>query len=267
MPLEIPNLDDRTWAQLMDEARSLIPRFAPRWTDDSAHDPGITFIELFAWLAEMQLYQLNRVGRRHREVFGQLVGVKRGLRKPAKVDVWVEGKLNTGMFMPAGTQLTPLEGQEIIFETQKDIYLTQSQLQRVITVAGTDRVDQTKANQKLGIAFLAFGENAREDAELRLGFDAFYPVNEPKIRLTARVFIDDLVGRCSANAPAEQTEDQEPIGPFVDLVWEYLAAGNRWSPLEFKDETGTFTRSGEITLDVPKDAVPGDVGLFWITAR
>jgi hypothetical protein len=61
MPLEIPNLDNRRWADLVEEARALIPRVAPRWTDHNVHDPGMTFIELFAWLAEMQLYQLNRV--------------------------------------------------------------------------------------------------------------------------------------------------------------------------------------------------------------
>ena len=77
MPLEVPNLDDRRWADLVDDARALIPRVAPRWTDHNVHDPGITFIELFAWLAEMQIYQLNRVGERHREVFGRLAGVRR----------------------------------------------------------------------------------------------------------------------------------------------------------------------------------------------
>jgi hypothetical protein len=59
----------RTWtscdgADLVQEARALIPRRAPAWTDHNVHDPGITFIELFAWLVEMQLYQLNRVGER-----------------------------------------------------------------------------------------------------------------------------------------------------------------------------------------------------------
>ena len=80
MPLDIPNLDDRRWADLVEEARALIPRVAPRWTDHNAHDPGITFIELFAWLAEMQLYQLNRVGERHREAFARLAGVRRRQR-------------------------------------------------------------------------------------------------------------------------------------------------------------------------------------------
>src|SRR5436309_641983 len=116
MPLEVPNLDDRRWVDLVEEARSLIPRVSPPWTDHNVHDPGITFIELFAWLAEMQLYQLNRVGQRQREIFAQLAGVSRGKRKPAHVDIRVEGTLKASTFVTAGTQLTPAEGQELIFE-------------------------------------------------------------------------------------------------------------------------------------------------------
>ena len=133
MPLEIPNLDNRRWEDLVEEARALIPRVAPRWTDHNVHDPGMTFIELFAWLAEMQLYQLNRVGRKHRELFTRLAGGDRGLRKPARVRVRVDGDLIRGVFLPAGTQLTPLEGTEIVFETEQDLFLTRSRLIQVIT--------------------------------------------------------------------------------------------------------------------------------------
>ncbi|MGH9972167.1 MAG: baseplate J/gp47 family protein [Pyrinomonadaceae bacterium] len=265
MPLEIPNLDDRRWVDLVEEARSLIPLVAPRWTDHNAHDPGMTFIELFAWLAEMQLYQLNRVGQRHREVFGRLAGVRRKPRKPARVDVRVEGILNAGTFMPAGTQLTPLEGPEIVFETDTDLFLTRSRLLRVITHEGSSRVDQTEANAKPGIAFLAFGEDAREGAELRLGFDKFYPAEEREIRLTANVFADDLVERCGPDDPLVQTEGEENTSG-VDLAWEYLVAGDRWLPLKvLNDQTSAFSHSGAITLAVPAD-VP-DPGPYWIRSR
>jgi hypothetical protein len=43
-----PNLDDRVWADIVDEARALIPKYAPQWTDHSYSDLGITLIELFA---------------------------------------------------------------------------------------------------------------------------------------------------------------------------------------------------------------------------
>lgn len=61
MPLTLPNLDDRRYADLVEEARTLIPGYAPEWTNHNPSDPGITLIELFAWLSEMLIYRLNRV--------------------------------------------------------------------------------------------------------------------------------------------------------------------------------------------------------------
>jgi len=61
MPIKLPNLDDRTFADLVAEAHTLIPVHAPKWTNRNESDPGITLVELFAYLAEMQIYRLNRV--------------------------------------------------------------------------------------------------------------------------------------------------------------------------------------------------------------
>ena len=64
MPLDIPNLDDRRWADLVEDARALIPRQAPRWTDHNAHDPGITFIELFEALLALAVLLILRARAR-----------------------------------------------------------------------------------------------------------------------------------------------------------------------------------------------------------
>ncbi|HEX8115946.1 MAG TPA: hypothetical protein VF521_01615, partial [Pyrinomonadaceae bacterium] len=61
MPISLPNLDDTTYADLLEEARSLIPTYEPDWTNHNPSDPGITLVELFAYLSEMMLYRLNRV--------------------------------------------------------------------------------------------------------------------------------------------------------------------------------------------------------------
>jgi hypothetical protein len=267
MALEIPNLDDKKWVDLVDEAVSLIPRVAPRWTDHNFHDPGITFLELFAWLAEMQMYQLNRVGQKHREVFGRLAGVRRIQRQPARVLVGVSGKVSSSKFLPAGTKLAPLETNNAIFETDADLFLTRSQLRKVITDDGSGPIDQTQANEKSGVAFLAFGENADEGAEVRLGFDAFYPNDETELRLTFNVFTDDLAERCGIDEPLpESGDDGAGIAP-VELAWEFRISNDQWSPLELiNDETAAFSRSGAVTLAVPRNA--GRVAdSFWIRAR
>lgn len=61
MPIPSPNLDDRTYADLLDEVRALIPSIYPEWTDHNPTDPGMTLVELFAWLTEMLIYRANRV--------------------------------------------------------------------------------------------------------------------------------------------------------------------------------------------------------------
>ena len=77
MPLPIPTLDDRTFDQLVEEAKTLIPKHFPAWTDHNFSDPGIAFMELFAFLIENAIYQINRVPDRSLEHFASLLGVTR----------------------------------------------------------------------------------------------------------------------------------------------------------------------------------------------
>src|SRR5260370_17671507 len=85
MSLPTPILDDKLWAQLTEEARGLIPPSSPEWTDFNAHDPGITFLELFAWLAEIQQYRLNRTSLPSFDRMLALAGVERAPLQPPLV--------------------------------------------------------------------------------------------------------------------------------------------------------------------------------------
>jgi hypothetical protein len=73
MTLPLPRLDDRTYTDLVDEARSLIPTYAPNWTDHNASDPGIALLELFAWLAEMLIYRADQIPEPHVVAFLRLL--------------------------------------------------------------------------------------------------------------------------------------------------------------------------------------------------
>ena len=76
MAVPLPNLDDRRWADLVEEGRALIPLYAPGWTDHNIHDPGIMLMELLAWVAEMDIYWLNRIPDRHKRRFLALAGIQ-----------------------------------------------------------------------------------------------------------------------------------------------------------------------------------------------
>ena len=65
MSLPIPSLDDRRFQDFVDEAKRMIPRFCPEWTDHNVSDPGITLVELFAWMTEQYIFRLNQVHAIH----------------------------------------------------------------------------------------------------------------------------------------------------------------------------------------------------------
>jgi hypothetical protein len=73
MSIPHPTLDDRSYAGLLEEARTLIPSLAPEWTNHNPSDPGITLVELFAWLTEMLIYRVNRLPEENTRAYLQLL--------------------------------------------------------------------------------------------------------------------------------------------------------------------------------------------------
>src|SRR5580765_5809003 len=76
MPITLPAADERRFASLVADAVARLPRLAPEWTDYNAHDPGITLIELLAYMTESDLYRLARVTAAERRAFLRWFGIE-----------------------------------------------------------------------------------------------------------------------------------------------------------------------------------------------
>lgn len=72
--VKIPQLDDITFAELVEEAKKMIPQYAPQWTDYNLHDPGITIIELLSWIVETQIFRLDQITEKEIKSFLHLLG-------------------------------------------------------------------------------------------------------------------------------------------------------------------------------------------------
>ena len=119
MFVPLPNLDDRRWADLVDEGRSMIPVFAPAWTDHNAHDPGITLMEMLAWIAETDIYRVDRIPDSHLRTFLSLIGT--GILPPSAARSVVTFRLKQGVNavdLPATTLLLSANGK---FQLRHDL--------------------------------------------------------------------------------------------------------------------------------------------------
>src|SRR5882724_9267931 len=103
MALPAPNLDDRRFQDLVDDAKRMVMRRCPEWTDHNVSDPGVTLIETFAFMTDQLLYRLNRVPDRMYVKFLELIGVRLLPPHPAAAPVtfWLSA--------PAAVPINPCE--------------------------------------------------------------------------------------------------------------------------------------------------------------
>lgn len=251
MALRLPNLDDKPFSQIAEEARLLIPSTSPEWTDHNVHDPGITFVELFAWLAEMEHYRLNRVPVSSYERFFALMGLTRFPAQAAQVVVTFETRnLTTSIFIPANRQMKPIGIESVPFETTGDQFLTNVKVEEVVTHIRDREIVQTNAeNQDVG-HYEAFGPSPEIGNALELTLDSWF--TSPEAQFSIALFEDDL-----PRLAQQLTEAAPGFVPSANVRWEYQhdAVGDprtEWSPLEvLLDGTLSFSRSGELVFRVP----------------
>ena len=147
MPLPAPNLDDRDFSQLVEEARRHIAQSCPDWTDLSASDPGIVLLELFAYLTEAMIYRLNRVPARMYIEFLRLIGIQ--LQPPAAASVTLVFSRaraeDPAVMLPRGTRVTlnrtSSSGEALIFTTTTDAMIPQGATQVEVLAHHCDLVE------------------------------------------------------------------------------------------------------------------------------
>ena len=105
--LPAPNLDDRTFQSLVDDARRLVHRRCPEWSDHNISDPGITLIETFAMMVDQLIYRLNRVPDRNYIKFLELLGLE--LRAPGAA----QGEATFWLSAPQPQTITVREETEV----------------------------------------------------------------------------------------------------------------------------------------------------------
>ena len=252
MPLLNQNLDDKTFQELSDEARALIPRYAPEWTDHNLSDPGMTFMDLFGWLAEMQVYYLNRVTDKNRLKFLALLGEAPRAAQSAHVEVTFDLAKSDkeSKVIPKGTPVEAIDlftAERIIFETAEDLLVTTLKLKKALTRRHREWRDHTASNSQREVFYLPFGENSQGDEHFYLGFAGPSCFPQGEIKLTVNIFEADL-----SPAPEARAQECHAIFPSADLEWSYWN-GRSWRPLALKDDTVALTRNGRLSFTAPQD--------------
>jgi predicted phage baseplate assembly protein len=260
MPLPAPNLDDRRFQDILDEARRMIPRYCPEWTDHNLSDPGITLLELFAWMTDMLLYRLNRVPDKNYIKFLDLIGVRLEPAKAASADITfrLSAPQPGDVVIPRGTAVSTVRTEtrdSITFTTDRNLPIRVPQLRYILACRGGTRFHDYRPavedpRQGLGV----FGDPPQEDDGLYLGFANDLSAHILAITLHCRI---EGIG----------VDPNDP--PLVWETWDRLEG--KWVRLRLdQDTTGGLNRDGVVVVHTPYAAglaVVDEKEAFWVRCR
>ena len=274
MTLPTPNLDDRKFQDIVDEARRMIPRYCPTWTDHNLSDPGITLIELFAWMVDILLYRLNRVPEKNYIKFLELIGVRLQAPQPARADVTfrLSATQSEALTIPKATEVATVrtETQEAItFTTHRD--LTIRVPHRIYALVTRDNA-----------AFFDYEPFSNPNSDLGIfGIEADQQGNPVRARPGSALYLgygDDLSGHMltlDLRVGRAEAYGIDPRNP--PLAWEYWDGyEGRWEALRRDlgtledDTTGGLEHDGVITVHIPYTATFLEVDgkeAFWLRCR
>lgn len=267
MALPAPNLDDRRFQDLVDDAKRLVQQRCPEWTDHNVSDPGVTLIETFASMMDQLGYRLNRVPERNYLRFLDLIGVQLYPPTAARGEVtfWLSAPQPDPVVVSASTPVcTPRTETEdpVVFSTTRDLAIVPCALDKLAT-AGPDGnpVDRTELLALGGLdeavegaeqGFACFGSPPQAGDTMLIGLSAPVPSCAVLLRLDCEV---QGVG----------VDPQDP--PLLWEAWD----GTGWAVCEVEqDETGGLNRPGDIVAHVPASHVASVINqqrAGWLRCR
>lgn len=280
MPLPSPNLDDRSFQSLVDDTKRMIGLRCPEWTDHNVSDPGITLLELFAYLTETMLFRMNQVPEKNHIRFLDMLGVRLEPAEAATTDLrfrlsrWIEDEEGAeenevqlkGGQTAAATVRTETE-DAIEFVTDRDLRMVRPKLRHAFALprreAGTGEREAADARtfdlpsepSESNIAFPVFSATPGQGDCFYLGFENDVSGN-----------VVQIYAECLTAAATGLNES------YPAQIWEiWHGASASWRPLEVtEDRTYGFNRTGYVELAMPDGMVDSQVAgvkAYWLRVR
>jgi predicted phage baseplate assembly protein len=266
MALVAPKLDDRRFQDLVDEAKKRIPYYCKDWTDHNVSDPGVTLIELFAWMVDVLLYRLNQVPDLHYIKFLEMLGVKLNPPIPARAPItfWLTAPQEQSVTIPSGTEVASTQTEterSIVFTTDDNLAIHPPQLNTVLCLPaenGTKPKSREINLRRLTSGFEGtevFSSTPQVNDALCIGFE-----ND----LSQHVLGFDLDFDSTGGAGIDPTQP-----PYL---WEASTGdpNHPWTPCEVEtDTTLGMNTAGIMRIHLPRMGALeiGGQKLFWVRVR
>ena len=239
--INLPNYDDQVFEDIVKKAINKIKTIYPEWTDYNEHDPGITILELFAWLKEMQQYHLNELTSEGYESILKLLHTKLLKEVPARLEVAVDTKAQGITLKP----YTPFYAGEIPYENQESAELGKYKLRNVYFKEEDGYICANEILDQEGMYIVLNKQSNPNEASLYLEIECDLKRLSNKLSLYWEIE-DDY--------PIKRIKNVTNENPPRDIIWEYSSVNGSFKEAKvIRDDTYALSFSGFLGLNIGKD--------------
>ena len=163
------SLDTNSFEEIVKKARSQISEICPQWTDYNYHDPGITILEMFAFLKEAQQFYIDQISDEVRKKLLQLMGISLIKRHSSTTNVRIFTR--SPLTFPAGAKFY-ING--LCFETTRIENIPGDIIKAVIVKPKYGSVFKTELNRSKGrgsVVIYPFGKKTGVGSEFLICLD------------------------------------------------------------------------------------------------
>jgi predicted phage baseplate assembly protein len=250
--LASPQLDDLTWSELVDGARRRIAAVSRGlWTLHAPVDPGVTLVELFAYLLDQRSYMLDQVPPSFVRATLALMGEATQPARAAGVALVLDAGGWT--IVPRRTKLrVDRRGGGAVFATRAALSLLPVR-SVTVEVDGKDR-GADLARRRL-VPLVAAGAPTTIVLTLA-GPPPPRAPDDPPASLLLSIVAPALAPSWSPDAPSD-------VPPPAAVTWSYVTKDGARAPLTgVIDGTGGLRRAGIVRFDVPDGLAVDEAGTW-----
>ncbi|BED92703.1 MAG: baseplate J/gp47 family protein [Candidatus Paraimprobicoccus trichonymphae] len=243
--LKLENFNDQSLEDILEESKNQVSYLNNDWTNLQESDPGITILELFAWLKYVQHEYLNRISPNVKLKFLNLLNINLIRNKGSNSLIGISG-IKNNCTLPKSTKF---EAENMIFENNKPKNLINSKILSLGFYNPEFSIEEKYENLDNTRYFYIFGKEFKKVDKYKsrsffICFDKKF-LNSTKIKLYFYIL---------ENSRRNKIKDDDYFEELVKVKWEYYGLENDklgWHEINIiKDLTHNFLFSNMVSFKI-----------------
>lgn len=235
----------KDYNKIFEYSKYITEKVYSKWSDKELHDPGVTLLEMFSFLKDLQQYYMEQTTDKTQKNLLKILGIdiKRGT--PLKIEALVDNISNKTRI--ANREKIVINNQ--VYESVGTKVFVEKDVSKIATTCSENKINIYEMPLKYENYFYPFGNTCDKNNSFSIGF-------AEKIDDLDEISLYVKIGN-HFDIERTKIKGYEKHYPIASIKWQYLGihkGQKKWIDMSIiQDETYNLIQSGKITFNGPSE--------------